>query len=365
MNVIREVRALTRAEIDAGTPDSASWHRDYAHTAYIFIGNLPFELSEGDVIAIFSQYGEPVHLHLARDRDTGRSRGFGWLKYEDQRSTNLAVDNLTGAVILGRTIRVDHAEYKHKDGDGAEEAFQGLNIAGQKGSHHDNRDADADADASERRHSKRRRRDDSPDESAGVDPEEAAQRRREDAELQKLERDHDDDDPMKDYLIREKKKEIEDARAARDTTRPSRKRDGKSSDHRSRRHDRHHRSTKSRSRSRSRSADGRERGGDGPSRRSRDHEDEDRRRRHHRDRDRNRDDGGDSGRGRDRGGSRREHHDRDDSAEDTRQRRRADDRGKEDDKRRREGDHGREHRRRDEKDDHRDHRRRRSSRERS
>ncbi|KAF3903665.1 hypothetical protein AA313_de0207096 [Arthrobotrys entomopaga] len=207
MNVIREVLSLTRREIDEGIPDSASWHQDYRHTAYIFIGNLPFELSEGDIIAIFSQYGEPVHLHLARDKDTGKSRGFGWLKYEDQRSTNLAVDNLTGCSVLGRKIRVDHADYKHKEGDGAEEAFKGLNI---------NKDKDKrrEEDDREERTSKRRRRDssDEEEEDGGLDAAELAERKREERELAKLERDHDEDDPMKDYLIREKKKEIEDAR---------------------------------------------------------------------------------------------------------------------------------------------------------
>ncbi|KAF3935985.1 hypothetical protein ABW20_dc0103659 [Dactylellina cionopaga] len=237
MNVIREVRALTRREIEEGVPDSASWHQDYRHTAYVFIGGLPFELSEGDIIAIFSQYGEPVHLHLARDRDTGKSRGFGWLKYEDQRSTNLAVDNLAGAVVLGRTIRVDHAEYKHKEGDGAEEAFKGLNIGKGKG---DWRKGKANEDEEEERRSKRRRRDDSDEdnEDAGIDSEELAERSREDRELAKLERDHDDDDPMKEYLIREKKKEIQDARSEREK-RSSRRKDKKSSsDHRPRRHHR-------------------------------------------------------------------------------------------------------------------------------
>ncbi|KAF3939598.1 hypothetical protein ABW19_dt0202006 [Dactylella cylindrospora] len=224
MNVIREVRALTRREIEEGIPDSASWHQDYKHSAYIFIGGLPYELSEGDVIAIFSQYGEPVHLHLARDKDTGKSRGFGWLKYEDQRSTNLAVDNLAGAVIMGRTIRVDHAEYKHKEGDGAEEAFKDLKIGRDGRGDGEQRRRKGDDSEDDDRRSKRRRRDESDDEDGGLDPEELAERKREDRELEKLERDHDDDDPMKDYLIREKKKEIEEARAAREKTEATTKR---------------------------------------------------------------------------------------------------------------------------------------------
>ncbi|EPS37829.1 hypothetical protein H072_8507 [Dactylellina haptotyla CBS 200.50] len=347
MNVIREVISLTRREIEEGIPDSASWHQDYRHTAYIFIGNLPFELSEGDVIAIFSQYGEPVHLHLARDKDTGKSRGFGWLKYEDQRSTNLAVDNLTGATVMGRKIRVDHADYKHKDGDGAEEAFKGLNIT------KDEKGRAGGSDDEDDRRSKRRRRDESvEDDSRGVDPAELAERRREDRELADLERNHDDDDPMKDYLIREKKKEIEAARMEREK-RGGRKDKKSSSEHRSRRHrDDRDRSDDERDRRRHRSH---------RSHRDRDHrdDDEDRDRRSHR----NRDGGDREGRDKAPKSSRRDPDGQDGADDDDRRRRRKDDDDKDRRHHRRDDDRNKERRHRD--DDTRDSRRRRESRERS
>ena len=47
-------------------------------------------------------------VNLVRDQATGRSRGFAFVGYRDQRSTVLAVDNLTGATLLGRTLRCDH-----------------------------------------------------------------------------------------------------------------------------------------------------------------------------------------------------------------------------------------------------------------
>lgn len=50
-----------------------------------------------------------------RDKETGKSRGFAFLAYEDQRSTVLAVDNLSGAKVAGRVVRVDHVDnYKIK-----------------------------------------------------------------------------------------------------------------------------------------------------------------------------------------------------------------------------------------------------------
>ena len=55
-----------------------------------------------------------MDINLPRDKSTGKARGFGFLMYEDQRSTILAVDNLNGAKVLNRTLRVDHvSNYKH------------------------------------------------------------------------------------------------------------------------------------------------------------------------------------------------------------------------------------------------------------
>lgn len=90
----------------------------YKDSAYINVGGLPYNLTEGDVITIFSQYGEIVDINMPRDPQTGKPRGFAWLMYADQRSTVLAVDNLNGAQVLGRTLRVDHVlNYKQLERD--------------------------------------------------------------------------------------------------------------------------------------------------------------------------------------------------------------------------------------------------------
>ena len=114
-SVVREIQNINKAELSrAGSGRGGSWHDQYKDSAYIFIGGLDSQLTEGDVITIFSQYGEPVDVNLPRDKQTGKSRGFGFLMYEDQKSTILAVDNLNGAKVLNRTLRVDHvSKYKH------------------------------------------------------------------------------------------------------------------------------------------------------------------------------------------------------------------------------------------------------------
>lgn len=111
MNVISEIQRINDLELTKGiTHTSASWHTKYKDSAWINVGNLPLNLTEGDVICIFSQYGEIDDVNLVRDKDSGKSRGFAFIKYEDARSCVLAVDNLCGSVVLGRSLRVDHVE---------------------------------------------------------------------------------------------------------------------------------------------------------------------------------------------------------------------------------------------------------------
>lgn len=116
MNQIRTIQRINDTELSSGIlSPNLSWHNEYKDRAYIFIGGLNVELTEADVLTIFSQYGVPVDVFLVRDRETGDSKGFGYLKYEDQRSAVLAIDNLNGSKIAGRIIKVDHAWYTPRD----------------------------------------------------------------------------------------------------------------------------------------------------------------------------------------------------------------------------------------------------------
>ena len=113
MNVLTQIKNQQDAslrEIELGLPESASWHAKYKHSAYVFVGGIHSELTEGDVLAILSQYGEIVDVFVPRDEKTGKSKGFAFVCYLDQRSTIIAVDNLNGSKVLGRILRVDHSE---------------------------------------------------------------------------------------------------------------------------------------------------------------------------------------------------------------------------------------------------------------
>ncbi|KAI4129613.1 MAG: hypothetical protein LQ341_006549 [Variospora aurantia] len=203
MNTIREIQRLNKLELENGVAPEASWHRDHADSAYIYIGGLPFDLSEGDIATIFSQFGEPTFVKLVRDKETGKSKGFAFLKYEDQRSTDLAVDNLGGATVMGRVLKVDHTKYQRRDDEEEEDGLQ--NGVG---------DEDAASDSGK-----------------GV---ETRPLLKEEKELAALLRDQDEDDPMKEYLIQEKREEVARAIAKLE------KRERKGGEKRKHRHRHHH-----------------------------------------------------------------------------------------------------------------------------
>ena len=132
MNRVKEVERINRREVetqlasntrgDAGSWDvSKSWHATYSDSAYVYVGGLPYELSEGDVATVMAQWGDIVDVNMPRDKGTGKPKGFAFICYEDQRSTVLAVDNFNGAKLLGRTVRCDHCrdfrEEQAKDPD--------------------------------------------------------------------------------------------------------------------------------------------------------------------------------------------------------------------------------------------------------
>lgn len=128
MNVIQEIQRINQAEIEQNLINTpASWHAKYANSAWVYMGGLPTQLTEGDILAIMSQFGEIEDINLVREEKTGKSRGFCFVKYEDCRSCVLAVDNFNGSMVLGKSLRVDHVEnyrlpkhLREKDGDDGE-----------------------------------------------------------------------------------------------------------------------------------------------------------------------------------------------------------------------------------------------------
>jgi len=76
----------------------------------IFVGSLPFKLEEADLKELFEAYGEVSSVKLINDRETGRSKGFGFVEMPDSENAQQAITALNGSEVLGRTIAVSQAE---------------------------------------------------------------------------------------------------------------------------------------------------------------------------------------------------------------------------------------------------------------
>jgi RNA recognition motif-containing protein len=83
----------------------------------IFAGSLPFSLEEADLRELFEAYGEVSTVKLINDRETGRSKGFGFVEMPDDESAQKAITALNGMSVKGRTIAVSQAEEKKSGGD--------------------------------------------------------------------------------------------------------------------------------------------------------------------------------------------------------------------------------------------------------
>ncbi|MDT3405126.1 RNA recognition motif domain-containing protein [Mucilaginibacter terrae] len=92
----------------------------------IFVGSLPYRLEEADLKELFEAYGEVNSVKLIIDRETGRSKGFGFVEMPDDEAAQKAISGLNGSEIAGRSIAVSQAEErKPSTGGGSRGGFGG------------------------------------------------------------------------------------------------------------------------------------------------------------------------------------------------------------------------------------------------
>ncbi len=77
-------------------------------TKKIFVGNLSFQTSENDLNDLFVQFGEVESVSIITDRDTGRSKGFGFVAMGDDNAEK-AISQLNGKELNGRALTVNEA----------------------------------------------------------------------------------------------------------------------------------------------------------------------------------------------------------------------------------------------------------------
>jgi RNA recognition motif-containing protein len=84
----------------------------------IFVGNLSFNTNEDELRQIFEGYGQVDRVSILTDRDTGRSRGFGFVEMASDEDGEKAITALNGSQVGGRTINVNEARPKSDRGGG-------------------------------------------------------------------------------------------------------------------------------------------------------------------------------------------------------------------------------------------------------
>ena len=75
----------------------------------LYVGNLSFQTTEQDLRAEFETYGNVSNCKIITDRETGRSRGFGFVEMDDDEEARAAIEALNGKPIDGRNLKVNEA----------------------------------------------------------------------------------------------------------------------------------------------------------------------------------------------------------------------------------------------------------------
>jgi len=82
----------------------------------LFVGNMSFQTTEGELSALFKQFGEVSRVHLVMDRETGRARGFAFVEMPNDEEAAKAVASLDGKELGGRNLKVNEARPKAASG---------------------------------------------------------------------------------------------------------------------------------------------------------------------------------------------------------------------------------------------------------
>ena len=84
----------------------------------LYVGNLSFHMTNDVLRSVFSEIGEVTDVHVVMDRETGQSRGFGFVTMGTPQLAAEAISQMNGAVVEGRPLRVNEAEERAPRGGG-------------------------------------------------------------------------------------------------------------------------------------------------------------------------------------------------------------------------------------------------------
>jgi cold-inducible RNA-binding protein len=84
----------------------------------IYVGNMSFDTGEDDLRRAFEAHGQVDSVSIITDRDTGRSKGFGFVEMSNDTEARAAMEGLDGKEFMGRTIKVNEARPRTGGGGG-------------------------------------------------------------------------------------------------------------------------------------------------------------------------------------------------------------------------------------------------------
>jgi len=93
-------------------PGSATW-KGFG-TVRLYIGNLPYSMTDEELGEAFAPHGELTSARVIIDRDTGRSRGFGFVEYGSEEEGKAAISAMDGQEVDGRPLRVNEAHERER-----------------------------------------------------------------------------------------------------------------------------------------------------------------------------------------------------------------------------------------------------------
>ena len=102
----------------SGVPVASKKREKERMAKKLYVGNLSWDTNDEGLRQAFEQFGAVFEAKVITDRETGRSRGFGFVTYEDDASSDTAMQELDGTSLDGRPIRVNEARERAPRGGG-------------------------------------------------------------------------------------------------------------------------------------------------------------------------------------------------------------------------------------------------------
>ena len=91
---------------------------EFGEIMNIYIGNLPYSISEDELRDLFAAHGEVSSANIIMDRESGRSKGFGFVEMPEKSQAEAAIDAINQSDVQGRSVRVNEARPRNDNRGG-------------------------------------------------------------------------------------------------------------------------------------------------------------------------------------------------------------------------------------------------------